>query len=223
MLASLVTTAALVAGSLSAAASPQQHPLPPARTGITFTPDTTEVSLDRLLAELARSTGLEVALSRQQVRHFRDVQIALDSAAAVPPEQVYPFVEGHLAAHGVWIAPLKGGARPVLGVGDGRPGVLSLGLPVSLSGVNALAQHPALLVCLMMPLEHVDPRTVPKRLHETLRALNEPGIDVCPCGTRNLILRGCSSQVLQVVKQVAEMDAAAGREEPDPASVHGDP
>lgn len=225
MPASSATSVLLAWTALSGTAPDEHLPLPPARQEIVFAADTTEVTLDRLLAEFARATGQELAMDRKLVRALEGLRVPLASTDPVPPDEVYAFVEGHLATHGIWIAPLKAGTRPVLGLADWKPSPdgtrLLEPVAVSIAQLDEAAAHPALLVSLLVSMRNTDSRLLPKQLRTALTDPEHVRTQAVPCGERTLLLMGRASSVVDIARRVLEMDEAAGRDEPEPPSSEG--
>jgi len=204
--------------------------LPPAREGLVFEAGTSEVTVESLLSALARSTGQELALHSEVRREFERTKVKLESAYQVPPEEVYSFVEGLLAPEGVLIAPLTGGKRPVLGVwapaGNRTAGLfVQEPMPLSPAHYDEAARHPALLVRTLVVFEHIDTRQLQTQLRQLQTQLRQLLVDptgfqnVVPVGERALLVQGRAAYVVGLVRQLHEVDAAAGRGEPVTLSV----
>ncbi|MEQ1892564.1 MAG: hypothetical protein ABL998_08495 [Planctomycetota bacterium] len=203
-------------------------PLPPAREGIVFAPGTSEVSLDFLLSELARTTGQELTLDMLARKRLAKELISLTRTDPVPAEEVYTFVESLVVQKGVLLAPLKGGSRPVMGVlwsgpeaRNSFPPILDpLVVPISLT--SEAAEHPALFVRMLVNLRNVDTRQLQTQLRQLL--VDTTGTNnVVPAGERTLILQGRATYIAGLVQQLLEMDAAIGRgETPPPLQVEAE-
>jgi len=195
--------------------------LPPVRGALEFPADAHEVTLGWLVDELARLTGQELTMSSALRAQLDSETEPLEITAAVPAREVYAFVEAILAVQGVLIAPVKGGARPVLAVQGfadaGRPPGEILAVPIELGLVEALAGHPALVCQVMLVLENVDSRQLQTELRQLLS--DESGVQqVVPAGDRGLLLRAPGAKLLGLVRALREVDrASAARPETEPA------
>jgi hypothetical protein len=199
--------------------SPEEGlPLPLPREGLVFSGDTNEVTLGYLLDELARATGQELALSSADRDELSREKITLTHMDQVPAGEMYSFVESFLALQGVVIAPLKGGARPVLAVylpGQGRrgPPIAPEPLPISQALFDEAAEHPALFVRIQLVLKHTDTRQLQTQLRQML--VDPIGIqNVVPAGERGLLLQGRAKFIVGLARQILELDEAFGRGEP---------
>lgn len=203
---------------LGGTAPVERLPLPPPRDGIVFSGDTNEVTLGYLLDELARATGQELALSSADREELVRAKISLAHLDQVPAGEVYAFVESFLAQEGVVIAPLKGGARPVLAVylpGGGRRGspLNPEPLPISQAHFDEAAEHPALFIRTHLVLKHTDTRQLQTQLRQVL--VDPTGIqNVVPAGERGLLLQGRAKFIVGLARQILELDEAFGRGEP---------
>lgn len=138
----------------------------------------------------------------------------LESAAPVPKEEVYPFVEALLARNDVLIAPLTGGTRPILGVQvlPFREGQLDA-LYVGLDMLPELATHSALHVRLLLNFENSDGRQVQTQLRQLLADTQSQCV---PVGDRGLILQGRASAMASLARLLLDADEAAGKRPPVP-------
>jgi hypothetical protein len=150
---------------------------------------------------------------RQQLTQMKE---PLESAAPVPEEEVYSFVEGLLARNGTILAPLTGGTRPILAVrvigGDRRDTGLDA-LYVQVEALSELATHPALFVRLLLNLEYTDSRQVQTQIRQ-LQTDDTGTTQYAPVGERGLILQGRASEMASLARLLLDADAAAGKRPP---------
>jgi hypothetical protein len=178
---------------------------------LVFDPGTKEIGLEELLVRFAQLTGQELAMTQQTRLILGQVKEPLESATAVPKEEVYTFVEGLLARQDFVIAPVSGGTRPILGVqvtGDNRMTPL-VPLYVRADALAELAAHPALHVRMLVSFEHTDSRQVQTQLRQLL--VDGGGVtQVVPVGDRGLILQGRASEMASLARLLLDADEAAG-------------
>lgn len=196
--------------------APSALSLPPVRGPLVFEAGTDEVSLDQLLLSLAELTGQELALTPLGRQALQQAQEPLESAAPVPAAEVYTFVEGLLARHGVLIAPVTGGSRPILGVQgfpNSREGSILEPLAVDLTLLPELASHPALYVRFLVHFRHSDSRQIQTQLRQLL--VDPSGMNYClPVGELSLLLQGRASEMASLARLLLEADEYAGRTRP---------
>jgi hypothetical protein len=185
-------------------------PLPAPSGPLQFDAGAKEIGLDELCLRLAQLTGQELAMrpeARQQLAQLRE---PLESAGPVPAEEVYTFVEALLARQGFLVAPVSGGARPVLGVHVAGERHALHPVHVGRESLPELAAHPALLVRLLVTLEHTDSRQVQTQLRQI--TVDSENTNQCvPVGDRGLILQGRARDVADLARMVLEADEAAGK------------
>ena len=212
-LAPLVLTA--LSPSLQAHSRPQAGRLPlPAPSGpLSFEPGTKEIGLDELLARLAQLTGQELVMTQESRQMLAQIREPLERADPVPREEVYTFVESVLARQGGLIAPVSGGARPILGVhisSDAPHNLPLVPLYVRVDALPDLAAHPALHVRLLLNFEHSDSRQVQTQIRQLL-VDNSGSNQVVPVGDRGLILQGRASEMASLARLLLDADEAAGK------------
>lgn len=207
----------------SGAGQGEPLPLPPARADLVFAPGTSEARLSELLAELARVTGQEIAMESSLARALRSVRVTLQSPDPIPAGEAYAFVERHLAAQDVGLAPLTGGTRPVLGVSAWRfQSEFLQPVTISVAQLDQAAQHEALPVRVLVPLRNVDSYGLWKELRPSRPEGREGDrVLVVPAGQHTLLLQGRGPIVVALARRALETDQAAGRGEPEAETPEG--
>ncbi|HEX6884792.1 MAG TPA: hypothetical protein VF530_15565 [Planctomycetota bacterium] len=207
---------ALATSALSAPQPPPPAglPLPAPRGPLVFDAGAKEISLDTLLRTFAQLTGQELAMGMQDLQILQQAREPLESTEPVPAEEIYTFVEGLISRHGVLIAPISGGSRPILGVytGAGRGAALPNPEPllVSLEQLSELERHPALLVRLIFPFQNTDARQVQTQLRQvTVDPLNMT--QIVPVGELSLLMQGRAKEIAGLVRLLQQADEHAGR------------
>ena len=220
---------ALALGALAGCASTKESPtasasavrepphddfgLPPVRAALEFPPEAHEVRLAWLVDELARLTGQELAMA-PEVRQSLEANVeSLELATPVPAREVYGFVEALLAAHGIFVAPVTGGERPVLGFYSNEPrGNVSQPCAVAIQPEQCarLADHPALLCQVMLTFENVDSRQLQTQLRQLL--VDSGPLQQCvPAGERGLLIQGSGARLRGLVQLLREVDRASAQ------------
>jgi hypothetical protein len=220
------------AGCASLSASPQEGSAAdpfgfPAPSGPLVLPQEDEqVPLSWLVQELARLTGQELVFDPQVRQLIQNSAQPLLTRTPVPADEVYEFVEAILAHNDFFVAPVKGGTRPMLGIYAPtiRAGsrVAAKAVVVAPTQLDALERHPALLCQMLIAFENVDTRQLQTQLRQLM--VDQTGItQVVPCGDRALLLQGTSTTLVGLARVLAEVDEAnVGRLLP-PQPSPGDP
>lgn len=195
--------------------------LPPVRAALEFPPAAKSVSMGWLVSELGRLTQQELTLSEVLRGELEKALEPLEITTPVPAEEVYAFVEGLLAQRQVFIAPVKGGTRPVLGVYGGAEARAHFGVRpvvVEAAQMELLAEHPALFCQLLLNFENIDSRQLQTQLRQMM--VDNTGFQqVVPCGERGLLLQGAGQTLLGLAMALREVDrASAPRPVPAPSS-----
>jgi hypothetical protein len=197
--------------------------LPPVSAALEFPGESLEVTLGWLVDQLARLSGQELVLAPEVRRELDGATEELEQARPVPAEEVYAFVEAHLARQGFLLAPVTAGVRPVLGVyggpeRDGSP----LAVELELADLAELARHPALLCRVVLVFENLDSRQLQTQLRQLL-VDSGPYQQVVPAGERALLIqaggarmRGLVELLLRVDRACAALPTPPGPSKPQP-------
>lgn len=193
--------------------------LPAVRAPLEFPAGQEEVTLAWLLAELGRLTGQELSMDpglRQQLEAAKE---PFEIRSPVPAEEVYAFVEAMVLRENVFLAPLKGGTRPVLGVFGSARGQQTFNcaqaIPVTVARLGELDAHPAVLCQLVLHFDNIDTRQLQTQLRQLL-VDNTGAQQVVPCGDRSLLIQGPGAKMAGLARLLAEVDrASAARPAPD--------
>ena len=208
----------------SAGPSSSDLGLPPIRAALELPEGSEPIGLDWLVGELGRLSGQEVIaqpLVRQQLQQCKQ---PLSIRTPVPADEAYSFVEALLAQAGFFLAALKDGERPVLGVHADGPQLSSLAfarpIPVSLDRLDELDRHPALLCQVVLTLQNVDSRQLQTQLRQLV--VDATGVQqVVPCGERSLLVQGMGMKVAGLVRLLQEVDRASAAPVPAKAAASG--
>jgi len=199
---------ALVPFDSAAPAAGQGDVLPPAiRTLVVPGNVEEQPTLLELLRELGKCTGQEVLMDSDAEELLSTQHLPLLAGAEVPAAEVYPFVEGILAHHSVYIAPVKGGSVPMLGVyptallqrgGSQNQRASIAWTVVPADEVSVFEDHPALFIQTVIHLPSLDVRQV----STSMRVLfSDPFTgSVVPIGEHSLLVRGSGRTVAQTVE-----------------------
>jgi hypothetical protein len=200
------TTTSLVTGD----------PILPPATRTLVVPGTEEdlPTLLDLLREFADCTGQELLLDSGGQSQCDQVEIPLLAGVEMPAAEVYPFVEAILAHHQVYIAPLKGGEVPLLGIyplAQSRRGRLTTFTLVPPEDLPGLIDHPALLVQSVILLPNTDVRQLSTSMRVMFADQNRQSL--VPAGEHSLIVQGAGREVAQTARYLLIIDEAAGAAE----------
>ncbi|MEW6072959.1 MAG: hypothetical protein AB1726_10270 [Planctomycetota bacterium] len=207
--------------------------LPPATRALVV-PGTAEAdpSLLDLLGELALCTGQKLLMDDPTRQYLRTTSLPLLAATEVPAGEVYTFAEAILFHHGVYLAPVKGGHVPMLGVyvpnvGRGQTPMLRMNwVSVPPETISHYLDHPALLVETAVHL----PSTEVRQLATTMRQLwpDQYTQAMVPVGDHGVLIRGTGRDVARTVAFLLRMDEQAtprrpaeGAAPPPPAKEQG--
>ena len=187
--------------------------LPPARTAIELRVDGEASSrLDQVLQQLSASTGVTFTASELVRQMLSQSSCGVLANVSVPPAQAWQRVEsmleqegfhlGLLSADDPWLVAVYSTMNP-----GGRPGGQRVATTVTAARLEALAEHPALLVTTTLDLPHTDVR----QLGNSLRGLTTDPTgqqNVVPVGnTNSVILTGTGRNVHQLAKLLLEVEA----------------
>jgi hypothetical protein len=192
--------------------------LPRPRAALEFPQDAREVTLGWMVDELGRLTGQELTMAP-------DVREALDSAkepieirTPVPVGEVYAFVESMLLQREFYVAPVKGGERPVLAVigFTGRAMPAPQRFVPAVTDIEGLADHPALLCQIVLTFENIDTRQLQTQLRQLL--VDQTNLmQVVPAGERCLVLQGPGGYLLGLARLLEQVDRASAARPAPPA------
>jgi len=189
--------------------------LPPASGPLEFAPDQTEFTLAWCLGELARLTGQELVIPESLRAQLEQAKERLESTRPVPAGELYGFAEALLVRENAVLMPLKGGTRPVLGVFSGPEQFFPATrcVPVSVDRLPEIAEHPALVVQLVLTLEHTDARQLQNQLRPLM--VDSTGLQqVIPAGERSLVLRGPGAKIADLTRLLLEVDRVSAARAP---------
>lgn len=164
-------------------------------------------TLLELLRELGKCTGQEILMDNEAEELLSTQHLPLLAGAEVPAAEVYPFVEGILAHHSVYVAPVKSGSVPVLGVyptallqrsGPSNQRASIAWTVVKAEELSHFEDHPALFIQTVIHLPSMDVRQVAT----SMRVLfSDPFTgSVVPIGDHSLLVRGSGRTVAQTVE-----------------------
>jgi len=198
------------------------HPLglPPARGSLVL-PGEDEIALGWLVDELARLTGLELAMDELTRRRLDRTRQPLASTEPVPAEEVYTFVESLLVAQGIVLGFSAAGQRPVLGVHV--PSAVTeapAALMMEDDRTDELERHPALQCQILLELRHADARQLQTQVRQLLHD-NSGWSQVVPLGSRHLVMTGPGSLLGPLVAAVRALDDAAAARVEESATAEG--
>lgn len=199
--------------------------LPPVRAALVLPAGSDPIGLDWFVSELGRLSGQEVTALPEVRQQLQQCEQPLTIRTPVPADEVYPFVEALLAQYGFFLAPLKDGERPVLGVhaAGGRLANLAFSrpIPVSLDRLAELDRHPALLCQVVVTFQNIDSRQLQTQLRQLL--VDSGGVQqAVPCGDRSLLLQGMGMKVAALVQLLREVDRASAAPLPPKKTAPGD-
>jgi hypothetical protein len=220
----VLVAGALLGGALASCASTEPGSsatsaaddlgLPAVRGPLVFPAGAREVTLGWLVDELARLSDQELSLAPELRQELDTTAEPLEQTTDVPAREVYTYVEALLAMRGVVVAPLKGGARPMLGLRGRRSGPAALeAVLVDPERCASLAAHPALLCQVLLTFENIDARQLQTQLRQLL--VDESGLQqVVPTGERGLLIRASGAKLHGLVTLLREADRAAAPPQP---------
>lgn len=199
--------------------------LPPVRAALVLPDGSDPIGLDWFVSELGRLSGQEVTALPEVRQQLQQCKQELTIRTPVPADEVYPFVEALLGQYGFFLAPLKDGERPVLGVhaAGGRLANLAFSrpIPVSLDRLGELDRHPALLCQVVVTFQNIDSRQLQTQLRQLL--VDAGGVQqAVPCGDRSLLLQGMGMKVAGLVQLLREVDRANAAPVPSKPAAPGD-
>jgi len=214
----------LVAVSLSCASTvlAVQDDLPAAEEGLALPDfDAEDVTLGDLLRDFARVTDQHVVMTETTRTAMQHTPVVVGGMSEIPPEEVYPFVEGLLFFHGFFTSQLKGGKRPLLGVYSQREANLAPRKAVMAADLGKYEDHPAFLIQTVIELPHVDVRQLSTSMRGMLRDTNTQML--LAVGDHGIALAGTGQFVTEAAKLMQEVDeqSRAGRERSEKAQAGG--
>lgn len=188
-----------------------QDPLPRARQAVQVrVGDSSNDSLAELVTALSSSTGVAFTMSDHVRSMLSQTRSGVTTNVEIPPDQLWPWVEGLLVHHGFALTARTTEAPFLLGVwqANGRDGAPRY-LRVEADQLASYAQHPALMIRTTLHLPHTDVR----QLGNSLRAISaDPSGSqmVVPVGnTSSIILSGTGSQVFELMAILQEVERVA--------------
>jgi hypothetical protein len=195
----------LVALSLSCTSTvlAVQDDLPAAKAGLAIPAfDAEDVSLGDLLADFTRVTGQHIVMTESTRTAMQQMPVVIGGTGDIPPDEVYPFVEGLLFFHGFFTAQLKGGSRPLLGVYSQREANLAPRKAVKEEDLGKYADHPAFLIQTVIELPYVDVRQLSTSMRGMLRDTNTQML--LAVGDHGVVLAGTGQFVTEAAKLIQE-------------------
>ncbi|HVS19990.1 MAG TPA: secretin N-terminal domain-containing protein [Planctomycetota bacterium] len=185
--------------------------LPPAKSALQIeVGDQGRPSLGQMLRQLGQATGVTFTSIDSVEQQLESRPCGVLSSVTVPPERAWLWVESLLEQEGFTLGILSASEPWLVAVYmhpmAGRPNVhVSVSVPAA--RIEALAEHPALLVTTTLELPHTDVR----QLGNSLRGLTTDPTgqqNVVPVGnTNSVILTGTGRSVHQLVTLLEEIDA----------------
>jgi hypothetical protein len=228
----LACQSAFAAPGGGAPRAPAAGLLPPAKNALDIQiGENSQPSLARVLQELTASTGVSFTAVHSVRRELESVPCGVLTSVTIPPAEAWVWVESLLQNEGFSLGVLSANAPCLVAVYPLQPrsgeAWVRAFTTVSMSEIEALAEHPALLVSTTLELPHTDVR----QLGNSLRGLTTDPTgqqNVVPVGNSNsVILTGTGRQVLQLATLLREVDAAVAAaeakrpQEPKPAGESG--
>jgi len=183
-----------------------QEPILPPPTGPLELVLDQETTLLQILQGLAEITGQHVVMSGQAEAQLLTRPVVLGGTSEIPADEVYEFVEGLLVFHGFYLAPIKGGERPILGVYSRENSRLARRFVVPADRLETFAKHPALLLQTTIELPHTDVRQLSTSLRAMLTDTNTQLL--LPVGSHGLLLGAPSQHLIDLVGQLKRIDEA---------------
>jgi hypothetical protein len=161
-----------------------------------------------VMDRFAQLSGQHLSVSDGTRQRMGGHRIRLREDVTVPEDEVYSFIEAALIEADLYIAPVKGGEVPILGVYwlNERSFQTAEPLHVEQGDVAAYAEHPALLISTMIQLPHTDTRTLQTQLRAKIT--NSTVQSMISTGRHNLMLTGAGSYVAGLVQSLFEIDEA---------------
>jgi hypothetical protein len=211
--ASLLTLAlACSAPSTTDRRDPAADILPPASGSLHIAAGEGSPTLEQLVNELSRLTGVTTSASEAVRLSLRNQRLALSGEVSIPPGEVYPWVEGLLDQHGFVVAVVSDRPPHLLAIQakmplppDGAPGPF---LSIPAERVADLSAHPALLVQTVVELPHLDVRMIGNSLRQLF--VGEVSSGMLPVAqSSSMILAGTGRQVSGVYAMLREIDEKA--------------
>jgi len=190
--------------------------LPPAKNAIEIQiEERSQPTLSQVLQQLTASTGVSFTAVHSVRNELESVPCGVLASVTIPPAEAWVWVESLLQNEGYSLGVLSASAPCLVAVYPGQPRAGEAWVraysTVAASEIEALAEHPALLVSTTLELPHTDVR----QLGNSLRGLTTDPTgqqSVIPVGNTNtVILAGSGRQVLQLVTMLREVDAAEAK------------
>jgi len=174
-----------------------------------------EKSLDDLLADVSRSTGVVFSIDENTVRPMlRKAHVSISQPVTIETGSVYPWFESLLTQHGFYLASLTDAAPPLVAVYARNSPQSHVGSPPSLAvpadRIDFCRQHPALLVTTTVDLPHVDVRT----LGNSLRGItgnDQAGMIMPAANTNTVVLSGTGQTIANLVDLLNRVESAAAQ------------
>lgn len=192
---------------------------PPPRSGISLPAgEAGGVSLERLVAEFERATGMRLVVGGETRAQIARTPCGLQGPLEIPASEVYPLVEGLLAQSGFVLLPLHA-REPRVAVlesltGAARGTVRNSAWTVDESDTDLLVDHPAVLVQTVLDLNGIDARALSNAMRSLIVDQNVQ--QILPLGKADqLLLLGSGRQVAGWAAMLREA-AQRERDRPEP-------
>jgi len=195
-------------GPVSPASSPRPRGLPPVQAPLYIQGSAEGASMAEVMDRFAKLSGQHLSVNDFTRQRLEAHRIRLREDVTVPEDEVYSFIEAALIEAGLYIAPVKGGEVPILGIYSLQRESIGTAEPlhVEQGDVAAYAEHPALLISTMIQLPNSDTRTLQTQLRVKITDTQVQSM-IC-AGRHNLILTGAGSFVAGLVESLLEIDEA---------------
>jgi type II secretory pathway component GspD/PulD (secretin) len=201
--------------------------LPQAKAALEVAGGDSKTSLAHLLQQLSAATGVTFTATDDVRQMLASSSCGVLASTTVPPAEAWVWTESLLQNEGFVLGILSANAPWLVAVYPQQPtggrfrSLVYFTVPSA--EIEALAEHPTLLVSTVLDLPHTDVR----QLGNSLRGLTTDPTgsqNVIPVGnTNSVILTGHGRQVLQLVTMLREVDAAMAQVQPPAAPASASP
>ena len=196
-------------GPISSSSEPRFPGLPPAQAPLRLRASS-ELSMAEVMDRVARNSGQHLSMTDQTRVRLSQQRIQLPEDLTVPEGEVYSFIEAALIEGEFFLAPVKGGEVPVLGVYSGPSLQNAAPIQIELADVAAYAEHPALLVSTTVRLPHTDTRILQTQLRAKVTSIGVRSMT--SVGRHGLLLCGTGTHVAEMVEFLLEIDQLNAQE-----------